>query len=135
MKSLTSLMLIGLFVALTGSTSQAYAGDAHGGMERDARVRHADWVRTSEPSDRRTEQQANARDESHQRESHNIEHRAASSGMQPVLTTAAPGQPGYGWRYFSDPVSAIAVVISPQGEHYFSRGDGLRPIAVSEPAR
>jgi hypothetical protein len=58
---------------------------------------------------------------------------SARPGMQAVLTTAGPGEPGHGWRYFSDPVAATAVVISPQGEHFFSRGEGLRPIAVGQP--
>lgn len=73
--------------------------------------------------------------DSHPRDQDGAARRMAGSGMQPVPATANPGEPGYGWRYFSDPVAAIAVVISPEGEHYFSRGDGLRLIAVSEPTR
>jgi hypothetical protein len=54
-------------------------------------------------------------------------------GMQTVLTTAGPGQPGEGWLYFSHPAADRAVVISPQGEYYFSQGEGLRLVAVKQP--
>ncbi len=57
--------------------------------------------------------------------------------MQPVATSAAAGEPGYGWRYFSDPKGHRAVVISPDGAYYYSRGDGVRLIierASAEPA-
>lgn len=52
-------------------------------------------------------------------------------GLQLVPTSLRPGESGYGWTYFSDPVSGQAVVISPEGQHYFSAGDGLRPIETS----
>lgn len=51
-------------------------------------------------------------------------------GMQVVANNAAPNTPGYGWRYFSDPVTRRAVVISPQGDYYYSRGKGLQWIAA-----
>lgn len=51
-------------------------------------------------------------------------------GMHTVPHNAAPNAPGYGWRYFSDPVTRRAVVISPQGDYYFSRGKGLRWVAA-----
>jgi hypothetical protein len=54
-------------------------------------------------------------------------------GMQFVPTTAGPGEPGHGWQYFSDPAAVNAVVISPQGEYFYSRGRGLRLIAGSRP--
>ena len=54
-------------------------------------------------------------------------------GMQAVPTTAGADQPGDGWRYFSDPAAERAVVISPQGEYFFSRGKGLRLVAVTQP--
>lgn len=50
-------------------------------------------------------------------------------GMQVVSNLAGPGEPGDGWRYFSDPAAARAVVISPQGEYYLNRGKGLRLVA------
>jgi hypothetical protein len=54
-------------------------------------------------------------------------------GMQAVPNTAGPDQPGHGWRYFSDPATSRAVVISPQGEYFFSRGKGLSLVAVTQP--
>lgn len=49
--------------------------------------------------------------------------------MQAVTHTAADGEPGWGWQYFCDPVHARAVVISPDGQYYLSRGKGLRWVA------
>lgn len=54
-------------------------------------------------------------------------------GMQAVPTAAGAGQPGDGWRYFSDPQAHRAVVISPKGEYFLSRGKGLRLVAVAPP--
>lgn len=54
-------------------------------------------------------------------------------GMQVVPTTAGAGQAGDGWRYFSDPRAHRAVVISPQGDYFLSRGQGLRLVAVTSP--
>lgn len=53
-------------------------------------------------------------------------------GMQVVPHSAAPDAPGHGWRYFSDPATRRAVVISPQGDYYFSRGKGLRWVAAEQ---
>lgn len=53
-------------------------------------------------------------------------------GMQVVANGAGQGEPGYGWRYFSDPAEHRAVVISPQGEYYLSRGKGLRLVAATQ---
>ena len=55
------------------------------------------------------------------------------SGMQAASTAAGPGEPGYAWRYFSDPAAGRAVVISPQGEYFVSRGKGLTLVAVTQP--
>ena len=52
--------------------------------------------------------------------------------MQVVANNAAPNTPGYGWRYFSDPIARRAVVISPQGDYYYSRGKGLQWIAAEQ---
>lgn len=57
---------------------------------------------------------------------------AFDAGMQVVPTLAGPGQPGHGWQYFSDARAHRAVVISPQGEYFLSRGKGLRPVAVTQ---
>ena len=52
--------------------------------------------------------------------------------MKVVANDAAPQAPAYGWRYFSDPTTPRAVVISPQGDYYYSRGKGLRWIAAEQ---
>lgn len=55
-------------------------------------------------------------------------------GMQavPLSHSAGPGERGPGWQYFSDPTARRAVVISPQGDYYDSRGKGLRWVARSQ---
>jgi len=60
------------------------------------------------------------------------EHRKASrddrrlgSGMQAVAVAAQAGEPGHGWQYFRDARGGRAVVISPHGDYYYSRGKGL----------
>jgi len=58
----------------------------------------------------------------------------ASRGMRVVPTSAGPGESGYGWRYFTDPWAHRAVVISPQGEYYYSRGKGLMLVAIAQAA-
>lgn len=60
---------------------------------------------------------------------------AAQHGMQPVLTSAGPGEPGHGWHYYTDVPAGRAVVISPQGEYFLSRGEGLRLVAVTQSLR
>lgn len=52
--------------------------------------------------------------------------------MQVVGHDAAPAAPGYGWRYFSDTSADRAVVISPQGDYYYSRGKGLHWVAAEQ---
>ena len=61
------------------------------------------------------------------------DHRHAASGMQAVATSPKAGAPGHGWQYFSDARKARAVVISPHGDYYFSRGDGLQLVYESAP--
>lgn len=53
-------------------------------------------------------------------------------GMQTVVHDATADAPAHGWRYFSDPSTPRAVVISPQGDYYYSRGKGLRWIAAEQ---
>ncbi|HEX6017125.1 MAG TPA: hypothetical protein VFZ28_03400 [Burkholderiaceae bacterium] len=72
------------------------------------------------------------RDHRHDR-AHAESGRTGSGGMQTVPTSVAAGEPGYGWRYFTDPAAHRAVVISPQGEYYYSRGKGLVLVAVTQP--
>jgi len=57
---------------------------------------------------------------------------AATAPWQAVPHEARPGEPGHGWSYFFDPVAPRAVVISPQGDYYYSRGKGLRWIAGTQ---
>lgn len=47
-------------------------------------------------------------------------------GMQVVAVAPGVGEPGHGWQYFSDPRKARAVVISPDGDYYYSHGNGPR---------
>ena len=50
-------------------------------------------------------------------------------GMQEIQNSANSPHRASGWRYFSDPVECRAVVISPQGDYYYSHGKGLRWVA------
>ncbi len=52
----------------------------------------------------------------------------ASNALQAVPNASLPDQPSYGWQYFSDQRARVAVVISPAGEYFLSRGDGPRQI-------
>ncbi len=58
-------------------------------------------------------------------------HRQDSAGMQVVAVAPKAGEPGHGWRYFSDARKARAVVISPGGDCYYSRGEGLQLVFKS----
>ena len=53
--------------------------------------------------------------------------------MLVVPNPAGPDERSHGWQYFSDPAALRAVVISPQGDYYFSRGKGLRWVAAAQP--
>jgi len=53
-------------------------------------------------------------------------------GMQAVSNQANAGERAHGWRYFTDPTTYRAVVISPQGDYYLSRGRGLRWVAGAQ---
>lgn len=59
------------------------------------------------------------------------DHRHAASGMQAVAVAPKAGEPGHGWQYFSDARQARAVVISPAGDYYYSRGEGLQLVFKS----
>lgn len=56
--------------------------------------------------------------------------RAVERGMQAVPHDASPDEAAYGWQYFSDPGARRAVVISPRGDYYYSRGKGLRRVVA-----
>lgn len=57
---------------------------------------------------------------------------ARTQEMQVVPHDAAANAPGHGWRYFTNPAARRAVVISPQEDYYYSRGDGLRWVAARQ---
>jgi hypothetical protein len=61
------------------------------------------------------------------------DHGHAASGIQAVAVSPAAGEPGHGWQYFSDARRARAVVISPSGDYYYSRGHGLQLVHKSNP--
>ena len=52
--------------------------------------------------------------------------------MQAVEHDTTPDGRAYGWRYYSDPTTQRAVVISPQGDYYYSRGKGLHWVAAEQ---
>lgn len=56
------------------------------------------------------------------------EHKPTNPALQVVPNGSLSGQVSYGWQYFSDPRAAHAVVISPSGEYFLSRGDGPKQI-------
>ena len=62
-------------------------------------------------------------------QAHNARAAGYDHGMQVVANHAAEGTRAYGWRYFSDPQTHRAVVISPEGDYYLSRGKGLHWVA------
>lgn len=59
-------------------------------------------------------------------------HRDREHAMQEVPNNAQPGTRAYGWRYFTDAAVHQAVVISPDGHYYLSRGKGLRWVAAAQ---
>lgn len=61
-------------------------------------------------------------------------HRHRAGGLQAISVSPQAGQPGHGWRYYSDAHKARAVVISPAGEYFFSDGAGLRQVFRPSPA-
>ena len=60
--------------------------------------------------------------------------RHADSEMQPVAVAAKLGEPGYGWRYFTDEHEGRAVVISPNGDYYYSDGEGVKLVFTASEA-
>ncbi|MCC6195253.1 MAG: hypothetical protein IT518_12355 [Burkholderiales bacterium] len=79
--------------------------------------------------------------ERHQDEHRDRQHAAharpadgVDTGMHQVMHSAGQGEPGHGWQYFSDAAQHRAVVISPQGDYYLSRGKGLRWVAAAPKA-
>ena len=72
----------------------------------------------------------------HGRPSAALQHAAPSAGPQDAMHVVPHGAtasaPGHGWRYFSNPAARRAVVISPQQDYYYSRGDGLHWVAAQQ---
>lgn len=56
------------------------------------------------------------------------DHQQASPVLRVVPNGSQPGHVSYGWQYFSNPTAVHAVVISPSGEYFLSRGDGPRQV-------
>ncbi len=61
--------------------------------------------------------------------------------LQLVPNSSVPGDAAYRWQYFSDPRALHAVMISPLGEYFLSRGDGPKqitgptgPVMTAQPA-
>jgi hypothetical protein len=61
------------------------------------------------------------------------EDRQQASEMQAVPVAAKDGEPGHDWQYFSDARMSRAVVISPGGDYYYSRGAGLQVVYRASP--
>lgn len=57
---------------------------------------------------------------------------SAGLGMQLVPHSAGVDERAYDWQFFSDPEKHRAVVISPQGDYYYSRGKGLKWVAAAQ---
>lgn len=62
------------------------------------------------------------------RRHHAHDRHEARAALRVVPNASLPDQPSYGWQYFSNPRAKAAVVISPAGEYFLNRGEGLRQI-------
>ena len=62
------------------------------------------------------------------------DHPRAAAGMQAVAVAPKVGEPGHRWQYFSDARKVRAVVISPNGDYYYSHGEGLQLVFKSTTA-
>ncbi len=74
---------------------------------------------------------AEARDDrcqDHRQHSHDRHEARVKPVLEVVPNASLPDQASYGWQYFSNPRAKYAVVISPSGEYFLSRGDGPRQI-------
>lgn len=69
-----------------------------------------------------------ARSEHGSARSHERHAARADAALREVSNASLPDQASYGWQYFSDPRAVRAVVISPSGEYFLSRGDGPRQV-------
>lgn len=82
------------------------------------------------------DKQQNSAPDPQQAQAKRIAHQRLTAGydrhMQTVANEADANAPAYGWRYFTDPATPRAVVISPQGDYYYSRGKGLEWVAAEQ---
>lgn len=85
------------------------------------------WAGADSEPEQQREQRSERQHTADQRAAHGFDYT-----MQVVSHDAEPAAPGYGWRYFSDPAARRAVVISPQGDYYYSRGKGLHWVAAEQ---
>lgn len=134
MRTAIALASIGLLAAAAHAAPAAAAGALPGTLP----VAHVHGVALGmpgagdEPASRRGEREQ--RRDDHARAKRDRDDKRSERGMQVVANDAGPSEPAYGWRYFTDVAAHRAVVISPQGEYYYSRGKGLRLVAVAPPA-
>jgi len=123
MQLMTSIALAAALVggAAVAQASQSQTRAAQGTCGDDSQAaradRHDDERRDS---DRRCGER--------QQQSYNGRAHWMKPVLLPVANSSEPGQEAYGWQYFSAARKARAVVISPSGEYFLSRGDGPRQI-------
>ncbi|MCG3188272.1 MAG: hypothetical protein LKCHEGNO_00235 [Burkholderiaceae bacterium] len=131
MKSTLVLAAIGLLAAaasatpLSGPRAGSLPGDRAHGAATSMPCASDELAHRHRDRDRRRDPAHGVHDRNDGKSNH---------GMQAVPTRAGPGESAYGWRYFTEPSAHRAVVISPQGEYYYSHGEGLRLVAVTQPA-
>lgn len=139
MKSTLMAAALGLLAAAAGASSPDDAQATRAGDGRAAQAPRDAAPGTpataactgGKHADRRANR-SDGRDHRHEDERAAHERRRDRSGpdMRVVPTSASAGEAGHGWRYFVDPAARRAVVVSPQGDYYYSRGKGLRPVAT-----
>lgn len=66
--------------------------------------------------------------ERHARHERKNDETRAKKALYEVPNGSSPDQASYGWQYYSNARTKVAVVISPAGEYFLNRGDGLRQI-------
>lgn len=138
MKSTLLLASIAMLAAAASTSSLADVRDSRSGDRAAPQAVHGSAQSMLASVFRRSDEHADRHDGRDHSSDHEHATRARRGsgfdhGMQVVPTGAGPGEPGHGWRYFSDPAAGRAVVISPQGEYYYGRGKGLGLAAVTQP--
>lgn len=68
------------------------------------------------------------RDRDHERTADATHGERVRGALAVVPNVAAADEPGHGWQYFSDAGHRRAVVVSPEGVYYLSRGKGMRQV-------